>query len=656
MIRLLRGRIAAAALGAMACFVVYVAFTLLLPDVRQNLEERATDLTLGLAMELVATPAPGSTPVVVIDIDAASTGAIGAWPWRRSLLADLVDKAAAAGAVAIAIDILFADPDQRSPAALARRLGQMVEDPSLAALADRLDDDDRRFAQALGGRPTVLGFALTPTAAKTVRGAPVLVRGRAGLDGMWRFAGADAPTEVLAAAATGSGCLALPGDSDGIVRRLPLFVGVGDEIRPGLALEAVRVGVGASLYKLDGGQGRFATGSITGALAADAMLRLPPLAATPPIKAIPARDVLAANGPVAALAGAIVFIGGSAPELGGLRATAGASLTPSVMIHAAAARQILQGFVPRTSALLQRYAYIVAGLAGLVGVAIPLLLPPLAGAGVMLAAIAAFAVFVVNAAAGGVLIEPALALVLAATGYVVTAILAFAFQHRRERHIRRRFEQHLSPHVVAMIARDPSLLKLKGQRREVTAMFTDIANFTGLTHGTDPETLVAMLDAYFGGMSEIVVAHGGMVDKFVGDAIHALFNAPLEQPGHAQAAVRCALALHAWSEAFRRREVPAALGFGHTRIGVETGEVIVGDVGTGSKLDYTAYGDTVNAAARLEAANKELGTMICVGPGTAARCPAGLLRPGKTIQLRGFDVPIQVFEPVTQGTGGSQVP
>jgi adenylate cyclase len=136
-----------------------------------------------------------------------------------------------------------------------------------------------------------------------------------------------------------------------------------------------------------------------------------------------------------------------------------------------------------------------------------------------------------------------------------------------------------------------------------------------------------------------------MIDKIVGDGVHALFNAPLDLEDHARRAVECAIAIRAWSESFRRRAPAAAIGLGRTRIGIETGPAIVGDVGIQSKLDYTAHGDCVNMAARLEACNKELGSAICVGPGAAARCDAALLRPLGQLAVRGREEPIAVFEP-----------
>jgi adenylate cyclase len=203
----------------------------------------------------------------------------------------------------------------------------------------------------------------------------------------------------------------------------------------------------------------------------------------------------------------------------------------------------------------------------------------------------------------------------------------------------------LAPAVVELIAASPSMLKLRGERRQITALFTDVEDFTGMTRRAEPEALVALLDEYFEGIAQIVIDHGGMIDKLVGDGVHALFNAPLELEDHPVKAVHCAIAIHAWSEAFRKTPDAQRLGFGRTRIGVETGDTIVGDVGIRTKLDYTAYGDAINAAARLEGANKELGTAICIGPETASRCPPNLLHPTGTIQLRGFEEPVRTYTP-----------
>jgi len=241
--------------------------------------------------------------------------------------------------------------------------------------------------------------------------------------------------------------------------------------------------------------------------------------------------------------------------------------------------------------------------------------------------------------------DPLVPMILAAAPFATASLVKAAQTQLREARLRQRFAQHLAPAVVERIVSSPSVLKLNGERRQITAFFTDIESFTAMTHRAHPEALVAMLDEYFEGVAQIVIDHGGMVDKLVGDGVHALFNTPFDLADHPVRAVHCAIAIREWTEAYRQTPRAAALGLGRTRIGIETGDVIVGDVGIRAKLDYTAYGDAVNSAARLEAANKELGSTICIGPKAASRCPSGLLRPIATIRLRGFTEAICAYEP-----------
>ena len=243
------------------------------------------------------------------------------------------------------------------------------------------------------------------------------------------------------------------------------------------------------------------------------------------------------------------------------------------------------------------------------------------------------------------LVTPLFSIIIETIAFVIATVISFAATGHREALVQSRFEQHLAPAVVRRILERPGMLKLTGERREVTALFTDVEGFTAMTHHIDPAILVNTLDNYFEGMATIIIAHGGMIDKIVGDAVHALFNAPNDLTDHPRKAVECAIALRSWSEVFRHRPEVATIGFGRTRIGLETGPAIVGDVGIRAKLDYTAHGDAVNVAARLEAANKELGSSICVGPVAASRCDQSLLRPLGRIIVRGRDCAMTVFEP-----------
>jgi adenylate cyclase len=186
--------------------------------------------------------------------------------------------------------------------------------------------------------------------------------------------------------------------------------------------------------------------------------------------------------------------------------------------------------------------------------------------------------------------------------------------------------------VVARLAEDPDLFRLKGEARAVTALFTDLEGFSDLTNRLPPEDLIGLLDRYFTVVSAQVLRHGGMIDKIVGDAVHALFNAPLDQPGHARAALDCAAAIVAETEALRA-SLPQ---LGRTRIGVETGRAVLGDVGSAARIDYTAHGPAVNMAARLQEAGKVLGPAVIIGPGAAAAAGPQGLRPLGRHPLRSF--------------------
>jgi adenylate cyclase len=243
------------------------------------------------------------------------------------------------------------------------------------------------------------------------------------------------------------------------------------------------------------------------------------------------------------------------------------------------------------------------------------------------------------------LLDPAGPPVVALIGFAIAMLGRFVRDERRARILRQSFEQHLAPEVVRRIAADPGAIRLRGEMREITALFTDIEDFTGMTERAAPADLVALLDRYFEATTRVITDHGGMIDKIVGDAIHAIFNAPLSLEDHPRRAFDSALALLQVSEAMRGSPLGQRLGLGRTRIGIDTGPAIVGDVGGGRKLDYTAHGSAINAAARLEAANKEFGSSICIGPGTATRLDPSLLRPLGTLLPRGQSREIIVYTP-----------
>ena len=207
--------------------------------------------------------------------------------------------------------------------------------------------------------------------------------------------------------------------------------------------------------------------------------------------------------------------------------------------------------------------------------------------------------------------------------------------------------RYFSPNLAERLASDPDSIDLGGQRREITSLFTDMAGFTSLVETLEPEIIAPLLNDYLGVMTDVAFAHGGTVVKIVGDALHVLFGAPAEQPDHASRAVACALELDSGAQLFRERWRQKGVVLGETRVGLHAGSAIVGNFGGGRYFDYTAYGDAVNIAARLEAANKQLGTRICVGKSVADRVPGFKGRPVGDLILRGRREPLRAFEPLS---------
>ena len=536
-------------------------------------------------------------------------------------MAELVSAAAAGHPTVLALDILFGGPDRFSA------------------------DGDAALAHALSEVPSVLGFVLeTANSGQELPATPILSRVPVAVPGLWRANGVIGPIPVLANAAQGFGALVLAADPDGPIRRVPLMVLAGSVVRPGLAIETVRLAQGAGALVIDP-RGLLIAGDLAVPLGSDTSLRLWGLPAASTISAARLIDEPEAR---AALTGKIVLIGSSAPELGGLRVTPTSPATPSVLIQAEAIEAIWRGQVPSRPVWADIGETAAAACLGLLCLLMAARLRPAASA--MLAVLVCLGWTAAAAATIpglGVLLDPVGPPTVAIVAFALATLVRFVHDEWRARLLRLSFEQHLAPEVVRRIAADPGALRLRGEMREITALFTDIEDFTGMTERSEPTELIALLDAYFDVATRVVTDHGGMIDKIVGDAIHAIFNAPFALEDHPQRAVASALALLDATEDVRRSPLGQRLRLGRTRVGIETGPAIVGDVGGSRKLDYTAHGNAINAAARLEAANKDLGSAICIGPGAAARLDPTTVRQIATLSLRGQSGEICVYTPVS---------
>ena len=602
-------------LTGLATTIAVAGLILFEPDFAASTREAAIDAVSQ------AIPAPVESQVLAVDIDETSVKALGNWPWPRSQLAQLIGRIAAGKPAAVALDFV-----------LNGRCG--TADPGNAELA-----------AALAMAPATIGFVLSGQPDLPPAVSPVALRQPVALPDLWHSAGAELPCPEFMAVA-GLSTVSLAGDGRASVRTVPAIAGVGQDLYPGLATDVLRLAAEAGSIIVTGlGDPVLSAGDLVAHMDSSGGLRLH--ASRPSAwaaRTITAADALTA--PPERFAGKIVFIGSSLPQLGGLRPTAASPLTPSLQIHADIASSMLAGHLPWRPAIAGAVEAVALLLAALLAILAVLRLPPMAAAAVTLALAGLLCAMAVIAYRNfDLAFDPLLPpLGLLATG-IASGLSQYSAARAAAAAIRLSFEQRLPPAIVARLVKAGAGLKLEGEERVVTALFTDIEDFTAMTAAAGPRELIRMLDGYFEGITRIVIKSGGMIDKIVGDAVHAFFNMPLDLPGHQAKALACAEAIVAFADDYRNRPDVKCHGFGRTRIGIETGPVVTGDVGVFGKIDYTAYGNTVNLAARLQEANKQTGTTILAGPGLKASCPEGwILEPHGSFDVRGRG-PMEIFVP-----------
>jgi adenylate cyclase len=586
-------------------------------------------------------PYDAGLPLRIVDIDEESLKRVGQWPWPRTVLADLVKKLSDNGAAAIGFDMVFPEPDRMSPANALRFWPQSEALAGLREEVERLPSNDQVFAEAIGEGPVVLGFIATPQGGSTPQAKAGFAHG--GDDpGLFApgYAGAAASLPELQEKASGTGSLNWLPEHDQIIRRVPMVVQVDGKLFPSFAADMLRLAQGASTYmvKSSGASSEKAFGENTGIVKvrvgdyevpteADGEMWIR-FAKQAKERYLPAWKVL--NGDIGKeeIEGRLAIIGTSAAGLLDLRATPLEASVPGVELHAQAVEQILQGsFLQRPDFATPAELFYILVL----GLLIAILIYRLGATGsAVLGGIAVAAVIGVSwyaFSAFGWLVDPVYPAIALTAVYLSGTLFVFLRTERERNRVRNAFGHYMAPALVERLADDPSQLKLGGETRDMTLLFSDVRGFTTISEGLNAEELTHFLNSLFTPLSKIILEEQGTIDKFMGDAVMAFWNAPLDDGEHATHACRAALRImeempqlnERWrseAEARGRSFSPVKIG-----IGLNTGICCVGNLGSDTRFDYSVIGDNVNVASRLEGQSKTYDVGTIVGESTTARAP-----------------------------------
>jgi len=604
--------------------------------------------------------------IVILDIDEKSLGEIGHWPWSRDLMATLLDKLFERQGVAlVAFDVVWAERDPSSGIEALDRLAQRELKSSAdfrsayARLRPSLDFD-RRFAAAMKGRPVVLAYYFNSDEHAVRANAipkPVLPRGAfAGRDvefPLWKGYTGNLPAYLESSA--GAGHINPWADVDGVLRRVPLIVEFQGEYYEALSLAVFRTLLGKSLGSApviepgfkDRGLESLKVGPFEIPVDSNAAALVPYRGRRFSFPYVPLADVLKDRIAPGTLKDKIVLVGATAPALEDLRSTPVDNVLPGVELHANMIAGMLDQQFKRRPWYTQG-AEIVMLLAG--GVALALLIPMLSALWASVTvAVGTAAIIAFNVAAwqmGDLVLPLASSLLMVAALYTVNMAYGYFVESRSKRLIARRFREYVPPEVVAKMERNPAQYDAP-RDAELTILFADVRGFTGISESLAPGALREYINEYLTTMSEIVRArHRGTLDKYIGDAIMAFWGAPMPDPQHARNAVLAALdmqrACAGLNERFAARGWPTlAIG-----VGINTGMVRVGDMGSKLRRAYTAMGDAVNVASRLESRTKYYGVPILVGERTSGAIVDVVFREVDRVKVKGKEQAITVYEPL----------
>ena len=575
-------------------------------------------------------------PVVIVDIDDRSLELVGQWPWSRTTLARLTDQTYAAAA--LGFDIVFAEADRTNPRNL---INQFPDNLALKQQVELLPDNDEVFARAIANHGTVVLGVAVNNAEETTEFAKakfgLVTQGDNPNQFLPTYTGLRSNIQMLEEGAAGLGTMSI-GNNDSVVRSLPTFDRVGDTVIPSLGLELARVAIGASTFqiKASNASSEEAFGAQTGIN----NIKLGPLtmpttpdgqswiyfAPTADLVTVSAWDVLSGSIDPDFFSGKVVLVGTSAAGLFDLRSTPIEKNIPGVTIIGQFVQQIFANeFLQRPDWLFG--AEFIAGL--VLSLLITFMIQTLGPIG---------GLTVLGVGSGGIiggswyffksklfLVDPISPLVIILTVYVAVTFFNFLFTELERSRVRGAFAQYMSPEMVNRLAESNESLKLGGERKDMTMLFSDIRGFTKISeqYKQDPEALTDLINRLLTTLSNEILECEGTIDKYMGDCIMAFWNAPASQENHAELAIQAGVKMRKALKELNDELVGEGKLAMEIGIGINTGDCIVGNMGSDKRFDYTVLGDAVNLAARLEGQSGSYGVNIVLGEETA-KTNAGL--------------------------------
>jgi adenylate cyclase len=606
---------------------------------------------------------PADMPVRIIDIDEASLSKLGQWPWSRKELGKLIDELSTLGAAGVAFDIVFPEPDRLSPS-------RVADDPDLLAglspaareeINATFPNNDEIFAAAIKGRPVVLAFSNAPGNARKTppRLAGFAQTGNDASKAPPLIQSVAANIDTLEAAAAGFGGINLDlAREQGIARQVPMLWTDGTSFYPGLALEALRVAQGASTIIVNASETTddaiesIRVGDFELPVAEDSNFTVRYRRNTPDTYVSAHRVISGAEREALAplINGHIVFIGTSAAGLLDVRTTSLGETVPGVLIHAQVLEQILSNTYLIRPQWVGGAEILSYALLGLVLIVIVMFYSPLIGtaAGGAMVALLAFASGYAFKSLG-ILIDATFPVLAMTLTFLATLAFRLLVMDSDRRMLRNAFGHFVSPDVLHEIEQNADSLELGGEVKDITVLFVDIRGFTSLSETLPPDNLVSLINTLLDRWSSAIIATGGTIDKFIGDSIMAFWNAPLTRTDHqyyaalAGLGIRKATAELNAEEAFsnilkERGRWPLQCG-----VGMCTGPACVGNMGSQTRFDYSAVGETVNVAARTETASKRMNFDVVIAGTLDAATERLAVLSGGQVAMAGRSTNMQVW-------------